>query len=394
MKWSWHVGKIAGIDVKIHWTFFVLLVWIGAAYLTQGRGVAAAMFGITSVISVFACVLLHEFGHALTARHYGISTVDITLLPIGGVARLREMPSRPWEELMVALAGPAVNVVIALVLGLILWSTGNGSVLWPSSVDDAAQMATVSVPKFLANLTLINIFLVIFNLLPAFPMDGGRVLRAILAMKMDRVQATDMAASVGQFMAILFGIAGLFGNHPMLMFIALFVYLGASAEAEMVRVQSVLGDLTVQTGMMARFRTLQQTDTLSQARDAILEGSQQDFPVLDGERLVGMLYRGRLIESLKELGPDAAISNAMMATDGDKSTVPEPVVPVLRVDGRLQEALNSMREEGFSTLPVLDGSRLVGIISNENITELIMLRDAELNYTSTRPADRRSSPGR
>lgn len=394
MKWSWHVGKIAGIDVKIHWTFFVLLVWIGAAYLTQGRGMAAAIFGITSVISVFACVLLHEFGHALTARRYGISTADITLLPIGGVARLREMPSRPWEELMVALAGPAVNVLIALLLGLILWITGNGSVLWPDSVDGAAQMATVSVPKFLANLTLINIFLVIFNLLPAFPMDGGRVLRALLAMKMDRVQATDMAASVGQFMAILFGIAGLFGNHPMLMFIALFVYLGASAEAEMVREQSVLGNLTVRTGMMARFRALQQTDTLGQARDAILEGSQPDFPVLDGERLVGMLYRPRLVESLKELGPDAAVSNATTPTFCDKCTITEPLVPVLKVDGELREALNRMRESGFSMFPVLDGSRLVGIISNENIAELIMLRDAELNYTSTRPADRKLRPGR
>ena len=218
-----HLGRILGIDVFIHWTFYLLLVWIGGSVLLSSGSLVGAMGQVMLVVCVFACVLAHEYGHALAARRYGIPTEDITLFPIGGVARLRSIPERPLQELVVALAGPAVNVVIAALLGFVLF------------VVEALQFNLgAGLTWMIQSLLGINIALVVFNLLPAFPMDGGRVLRAFLALRMNRVRATDLAASVGKFMAIVFGVLGLFTN-PMLILIAVFVYFGAGAEAAQVR---------------------------------------------------------------------------------------------------------------------------------------------------------------
>jgi Zn-dependent protease len=215
MKWSFKLTRIAGTDVNIHLTFFLLLAWIGH---TSGAT------GVLFVVLLFGCVLLHEFGHVFAARAFGVRTPDITLYPIGGVARLERMPKKPFQELMVALAGPAVNVVIALFLfGLIGAGTVMGALTNPSG-------------SFLVQLAVVNVWLVIFNLIPAFPMDGGRVLRSVLAMRMNRSRATDIAAQVGKVFAVGFGVLGLFYN-PMLIFIAIFVYFGATQEAIAARME-------------------------------------------------------------------------------------------------------------------------------------------------------------
>ena len=255
MKWSIKLGKLLGIDVYLHFTFLLLLAFLGFVYWRATQNVEAALRGVAFIVALFGCVVLHELGHALMARRYGIKTRDITLLPIGGIARLEKMPEKPMQEFWVALAGPAVNVVIAAVLFVGLAATGGFTPVEEISVTGGS---------FWQRLMVLNLFLVAFNLLPAFPMDGGRVLRALLAMRLGRRRATAIAANVGQGMAILFGIVGFFYN-PFLIFIAIFVYLGAQAEAGMVEMQSALAGLRVRDAMMTRFRTLAAQDTLAKA---------------------------------------------------------------------------------------------------------------------------------
>ncbi|MEX1054776.1 MAG: site-2 protease family protein, partial [Rhodothermales bacterium] len=217
MKNSLKIGSIAGIGIFLHWTFLVLIAGIFAFYLFQGNDVASALVGVALVIAVFGCVVLHELGHALTARRFDVPTRDITLYPIGGVARLHRIPEEPMKEFWIAVAGPAVNLAIAAVLFVFIL-LANGS-LSPIAFERPSA-------NFLTTLMWLNLILVGFNLLPAFPMDGGRVLRALLATRMDYARATQIAANVGQGMAILFGIVGLVGFNPILLFIALFVYVG------------------------------------------------------------------------------------------------------------------------------------------------------------------------
>jgi Zn-dependent protease len=319
----------------------------------QGRSIWEALGGILFILLLFVCVVMHEYGHALTARRYGIQTRDITLLPIGGVARLERMPRDPAQELAVALAGPAVNVVIAAALFvLILLFEG---------------MAALTNVRFvggdlLSKLMWVNIVLVIFNLLPAFPMDGGRVLRALLAKQMEYARATRTAANVGQMMAFLFGFLGLVWN-PFLLFIALFVYLGAEAEAQMVQVQTTFRGLPVRQAMLTRFVTLTPEDTLGHAVEVLLAGAQQDFPVVTGERVAGLLTRRDLLAALQAKGPAALVADAMHRA----------VTPVAS-GASLEEIFQRMQAEELPAIPVVDGERLMGLITMENIAEFLMVR--------------------
>src|SRR5262245_21199286 len=241
MKWSLRVGRLFGIPLYVHFTFFLFLIWVGAESWRMGQGSGGALVEVLFMCALFGCVVLHELGHALTARRYGIKTRDITLLPIGGVARLERMPEDPKQELLVALAGPAVNVVLAGILFAVLlalgWAVGSAEQL-------VAQLSTFG-GNLLAQLFAANVFLAVFNLLPAFPMDGGRVLRAILAMRMDYVVATRLAAAVGQWMAVLFGLVGVLVGNLLLLVIAFFVWAGAAAEAGMVQFKAGLAGVPV-----------------------------------------------------------------------------------------------------------------------------------------------------
>jgi Zn-dependent protease len=226
---SVRLGTLFGIPVYLHWTFLLLLGFVAFSQAIVSGSFSAGLGGVVFVSAIFGCVVLHEFGHALTARRFGIRTRDVTLLPIGGVARLERMPEDPRQEFWVALAGPVVNVAIAGMLALWLLLTG----LEPGGLSMTGG-------SLAARLMSVNLALVAFNILPAFPMDGGRVLRALLAQRTGYVEATDLAAKIGRGMAVLFGIVGLFWN-PLLVIIAIFVWSGAGQEAEMVRRRAALG---------------------------------------------------------------------------------------------------------------------------------------------------------
>ena len=230
MRWSFKIAKLAGIDIFIHFTFFILLTWVAFIEWKLNGSIGASFSGIAFILAIFGCVVLHELGHALAAKRYGIRTKDIILLPIGGVARLEKMPTQPIQELWVALAGPAVNVVIAALLAVCL---GIINILTPGN---QIMMATAA---FVERIIGVNIFLILFNMVPAFPMDGGRVLRALLATRLAYARATQISASLAQAIALLFGIIGLFYN-PILLLIAFFVWMGAAQESRMIRAKSAL----------------------------------------------------------------------------------------------------------------------------------------------------------
>jgi Zn-dependent protease len=356
MKWSLRIGSLFGIGIYLHWTFLIFIGLIVFAAQRASHSLGAVLASVLYVAAVFTCIVLHELGHALAARRYGIPTRDITLLPIGGVARLQRMPERPLEELIVAAAGPAVNVVIAAVLAIVLVATGNFDIerIWPPTSD-----------SLLSNVMSVNVFLVLFNLLPAFPMDGGRMLRAVLATRMSYTQATNIAAGIGQFMAITFAIGGLFFGQPMLLFIALFVYLGAEGESRMVQIRALLRDVPVRDAMMTRFRTLTVDDPLQRAADELLAGTQQDFPVMADGKFSGMLGRDALVRGLKESGPQANVGELMT-----------PECRTVSERDLLERVMEQMREAGCSTLPVVRGEQLVGLVSLENVGELMMIRSA------------------
>lgn len=359
MKWSLPIGRYAGIPVQLHVTFLMLLLWIGLSTWRAQQDIGAVIAGVGFLLALFLCVLLHEFGHALMARRFGVATRDITLLPIGGVARLERMPDAPSQELLVAVAGPAVNVAIALVLTLLLTVTGQ-----PLSPDALLAEGTISSTTFLQQLLGVNVALILFNMLPAFPMDGGRVLRALLAMRMDYATATARAATVGKLFALGFGVLGFFTN-PFLMLIAVFVWIGASSETAAAQVKGVLDGIPVSHAMLTDFRTLSPSDPLSHAVELLLAGSQQDFPVTDEGRVLGVLTRHALLEALARQRAHLRVVDAM---DGD--------VPQAEAVEMLDTAIERLQQSRIRTMPVLERGRLVGLLTMENVGEFVSVHAA------------------
>ncbi len=364
MKWSFKLGRFLGIDVRLHVTFLLLLVFIGAAHWMTGGGAPAAVSGLLFLSLLFLCVLLHEYGHALMARRFGIATREITLLPIGGVAQLERMPDRPLQELWVALAGPAVNVAIAA--GLALWLTLSGG--WAP----LSSLSTTDGP-LLERLLAANLFLVAFNLLPAFPMDGGRVLRALLALRLPYARATRIAARIGQGMAVVFGLVGLFAN-PMLLFIAVFVWLGAAQESAAAELKASFGDARAGDAMVTDFRLLAPGATLGEAAEHILAGDQRDFPVVEHGRIVGALHHADLFAALREHGEFAPVERAMRR---DFATV-DAAAP-------LAEAFAHAQRDHETLVLVVEAERVVGLLTPENVVEFHLVRAALTSRRTDRP---------
>jgi Zn-dependent protease/CBS domain-containing protein len=356
MSWSLNIGRVAGTVVRVHVTFLLFLAWIFAASYAAS-GAATAWNTLIFIVLLFLCVLLHEFGHIFTARAFGVTTPYVTLLPIGGVAQLERIPEEPWEEFLIAIAGPMVNVVITL---LLVYATGAN--LQPSAAV-AVDSTQISMTDRLA---IVNLFLALFNLVPAFPMDGGRVLRAALASKMGYVRATEISASIGQFVAFALGFIGLLYN-PILIFIAIFVYLAASSEAHMVALRAISRGVPVSHAMMTRFATLFPDAHIDEAVHTLLATSQGEFPVVDGAgKPVGVLDRGALIRALKTLGPDARVADAM-----------NPEFPTIGHRLTLERAFKLLQEKSAPAVGVTDAAgKLTGLITNETIAEMMMLNDA------------------
>ncbi len=369
MSWSFRVFRVAGIDVKVHVTFLLLLAFFGVVYYSQG-GTSAAVEGVVFILLLFGCVLLHEFGHALAAKGYGIHTPDITLLPIGGVARLERMPDKPFQELVVALAGPLVNVVIAAGLFLVMGGRGDFARLTQIEAADVDMVM---------KLFSINLMLVVFNMIPAFPMDGGRVLRALLASRMNYARATQIAATIGQGFAVVFGLIGILYN-PFLLFIAVFVWLGASQEAAVALMRDVSAGLPVSSAMITEFETLPHNATLDDAVEALLRTSQHDFPVMGlSENVLGILTRKSLIEALRSHGGAARAADFIQRD-----------VPTVHAGSSFDVAFRLMQQCACPALPVLDSNgRLVGLITPENIGEMMMIHAAR--GAQSKPAWRQGS---
>ncbi|CAA9313075.1 MAG: Putative zinc metalloprotease MJ0392 [uncultured Microvirga sp.] len=360
MLWSFPIVTVAGTVVRVHVTFLLFLVWIGGTHWRLG-GQAAALDGVLFIVLVFACVLAHEFGHIFAARRYGIRTPEVTLWPIGGVASLERIPDKPREELVVALAGPAVNVVIGLVLVLILGATLDG-----------AAMTELENPRagLLARLAAANIFLVVFNLIPAFPMDGGRVLRALIAMRRPHAEATRIAARIGQGAAFAFALIGLFTN-PMLIVIGLFIYLAATAESQHVAFRDGTQGLPVREAMMRPIETLLAGASLDDAVDLLIRTAQKEFPVVDaGGRPQGLLTKDALIRALREGGPGTPVGTVMTRD-----------IPGVGHWHPLENALRALTQSKAPALTVVDDDgRLVGLLTPENVGEMMLVRQARPDW--------------
>jgi Zn-dependent protease len=371
---SLRLGRFAGIDVFVHWTFALLIAYVVGIVLAADRPLADAVGVVLLVLATFACVVFHEYGHALTARRFGVPTKDITLYPIGGVARLQRIPEAPPQELAVAIAGPLVNVAIAAVIAVVLVASGVGIGPPQSLLDPDAA--------FWSNILWINVILVVFNLIPAFPMDGGRVLRALLATRLPYVRATKIAAGVGQAMAIGFAIWGVMGGGILLLVIAFFVFIGAQQEAAATTMRTAIRGIPVSQAMLTQFTTLGPGSTLREAVEHLMAGSEQEFAVLgvDG-RVMGVLTRKNLAAALAQAGPDARVVEVM-----------SPACPAADANEMLASVLERMQTDDCALLPVERNGRLVGVLSMENVTELLMLSEAMQKRTGRRAVTEVLSP--
>ncbi|HEX9164450.1 MAG TPA: site-2 protease family protein [Gemmatimonadales bacterium] len=354
MRWSYRIATLFGTEVRVHVTFVALLAWYAFVAWRVG-GDAAAAWAVGFLSLVFASVLLHEFGHVLMAKRFGIRTPDILLSPIGGLARLERMPEEPRQELLVALAGPAVT------LGIVALLAGARSL---SADPQALWVFNPGHERLLPALLRANIVLLGFNLLPAFPMDGGRVLRAVLSSRIGLVRGTRIAARIGQTFAFGLGLFGLWAS-PMLVLIAGFIYLAAEAEANAVETRAAGQGMTAAAMMITNLRTLPVYATLTDAIALLLSGEQREFPIVDNDgRLEGMLTRDHLIRGLAEQGPGATVGTVMAAGV-------EGVSPSLSFD----QAMNQLRAGGLAALPVVTPDRVViGLITADNVTDLLLVR--------------------
>jgi Zn-dependent protease/CBS domain-containing protein len=366
MSWSIPLFKVKGIQIKVHLTFVLILIW--AAYrwgVSLRLGPTGAVYGMVVITLLFACVIIHELAHSLVAMRFGVKVEGITLLPIGGISQMEEMPKKPKEELIMALAGPMTNVVIAAILLAVAIPLNLRAGVSAAALERI--MSAPTWPGLVSYLAMANIFLAVFNLLPAYPMDGGRVLRSILALKMDHAKATTWAVNVGQGMAWLLGLWGVLSGAWMLVIIAIFIYLGASQEGQMVEAKGVLGKLSVRQAMTGRFQTVAPNAPLSEVVDLILHSFQTDFPVVEEGRLVGFISEFDLVGALKAYGPEVAVKQ-VMKTD----------VPTADPDETLFEVRQRMGISRLKSMPVLKEGRLEGMLTAHDISEAFL-------FTSLKP---------
>lgn len=365
MRGSLSLGRIFGIRLQVHWTFVLIIAWAIYIGWSQGGTTEAVLWTVALVLAIFVCVVLHELGHSLTARQYGITTRKITLLPIGGVASLARMPEDPKQELLVAVMGPAVNVVIAGILYFFVRSQLD--VL--QNPEEAQQfLKTVTAENFLIYLFSTNIVLVVFNAIPAFPMDGGRVLRALLSFRMDRVRATQIASNLGQVIAVFFFFIG-FVSNPILIFIGLFVFFGASGEYMMIQQMSILKGHKVREAMMSDFTALSPDDNLEKVGEVLLSGTERHFVVANnGSGVAGVLYNEKIKEAFQNKRTGLSVSDMM---DKDYKTVSP--------DEELSQIYRTVQGRRQKFFPVMENGELVGTIDMENINEFMMIQ-AGLDY--------------
>lgn len=357
MKGSFKLGNIKGIGIFIHWSFSLIIAYIIYSNYRAGHNAEQIAWSVIFILSIFMTVFLHELGHALAAKKYNIKTKDITILPIGGLARLERIPEKPSEELVVAIAGPLVNIALAVITGLFI------------TIPDLKELTVqltggVNQSNFFLNFFIVNIWLAIFNLVPAFPMDGGRVLRAILSMKFERHVATNIAARIGQLLALVFIFIG-FNSNPFLIFIGLFIILGAQAEVEMTKTGFMLKGMLVKDVVMKNYETINGNDLVETAVKQLLNGQCKNFLVISNGHPTGSLSRDEIIEALSNNGNKATI-DTVMNRDVLKLNIKEPI----------EIAYQKMLANKNGIAVVYDNERFVGVLDVENILEFVMVKNA------------------
>lgn len=353
--WSIPLGRVKGTVVRVHWTFLLFLIWLGIAAYVQG-GVDAAAAAVSFILLLFLCVTLHEFGHILAARHFGVRTPEILLLPIGGVSKLERIPERPREELIMAAAGPAVTLVIALLLLLVLGG------LPPAE----AILKDTSPRGVIAQLALANITLFAFNLLPAFPLDGGRMLRAVLAHFQGHLRGTQLAAAIGKVAAILLGMFALSMGHIILLLIAMFIFVAAGTEAGMEEMRGVMARVPARDIMITDFRSLRANATLADAAEALMRTSQTEFPIVDRAGApIGLIDRDTIVKALAKEGSNALVTAAMRTN-----------VPVVTEWHRLDDGLDLLRDGAHVIVVINSAGQIAGLITLENLAEEMMISRA------------------
>lgn len=363
MKGALKVGKLSGIGVYIHWTFSFIMLYIAYQIDMEGGTTWDIIRGEAFLLLLYVCVVLHEMGHVLAARKYGVGTAHIVLYPIGGVASLERIPENPFEEFVIAIAGPMVNVGIALGLGMYLYAFADASIF--TSNQGTFNGILSNFDSFISALMKVNFWLVLFNFIPAFPMDGGRVLRSLLAMKIGRLRATKIASAVGQVFAILFVIWGFLSDpfQPFIVLIGMFVYIAAMGENQMVHNESHLSGFQVRDAMRSQFATISSTSSLGDAVKLLLTGAEDNFVVLEENQPIGVLFRSHLMQAIKK---------------GEVHTVAEIVVkkiPFLTPDQDIQNVFQLMQQKRLHILPVVDENRqLVGVLDRHNLNDFIAVQ--------------------
>ena len=361
MKGSFKLGKIAGIGLFVHWTFSLLILFIIYTNYKAGQNSIQILWSVLFILCVFLTVFMHELGHALTAKKFGIKTKDITLLPIGGVAQLERLPEKPSEELMVAFAGPMVNIVLALITSLFI-SLPN------TSEEMVAQLENgVNANNFFLNFYLVNIILAFFNLIPAFPMDGGRVLRALLSYKLERHQATKIAARIGQALAIGFVLLGFYSN-PFLIFIGIFVFMGAQIESEYTESKYMLKGYKVRDVLMKQYPTIDYNETLETAVKLMLDSQNKHFLVTENDIPMGTLNREQIIAALAKKEGETRLSSIM-----DRELI------LLQADDLLEDIFELVYKNKSTLMLVIDDNQLIGTLDTENLLEFILINEVKAN---------------
>ncbi|TGV04342.1 site-2 protease family protein [Flavivirga rizhaonensis] len=356
MKANLNLGSVSGIKIIVHWTFFFLIAWIVFSELKHGGTTHSILFNIALVLAAFTCVVLHELGHALTAKRFGIETKKITLLPIGGMASLERIPESPKQELLVTIAGPLVNIIIAIFLYFIV---PVNEFMHLNFTETFETLSSFTLQNFLFFLFIVNVGLVVFNIIPAFPMDGGRILRALLAMKMDRVKATQIASSIGQVIAVFFLLIGLLYN-PFLVFIALFIFLGAYGENKMVQHLVLLKGHNVEDAMLLNITTFKPDDTLDIVVNKLISSTENSFVVVENSIVKGVLYHQDIIDNSNK----NIFVKDVMSTD----------FKTVNSNDNLEEIYKLTHSEKYPFFPVLENQKLVGVIDNINLNEYILLQ--------------------
>lgn len=361
MKGSLKLGKIAGIGLFVHWTFSLLILFIVYTNYKAGQNSIQILWSVLFILCIFLTVFMHELGHALTAKKFGIKTKDITLLPIGGVAQLERLPEKPSEELMVAFAGPMVNIVLALITSLFI-NLPNTSEEMVSQLNNG-----VNAGNFFLNFYLVNIILAFFNLIPAFPMDGGRVLRALLSYKLERHQATKIAARIGQALAIGFVLLGFYSN-PFLIFIGIFVFMGAQIESEYTESKYMLKGYKVRDVLMKQYPTIDYNETLETAVKLMLDSQNKHFLVTENGIPMGTLNREQIIAALAKKEGETKLSSIM-----DRELI------LLQADNLLEDVFELVYKNKSTLMLVIDDNQLIGTLDTENLLEFILINEVKAN---------------